>query len=141
ALQELMLIRDLCRVLEGKPTGKPMTLVAAMINVAVTALYVDTVADGMRLQAWREPQLAAIQKQLAEVNLPPYVAEGFQGERAAVCHTLETTKPSELYAVFSFHDKTKNFWQKMTDPVFLLLTGAPCGWFYENMITDARLLQ
>src|SRR2546425_522428 len=35
ALQELTLVHDLCRLLEAKPTGKPMTLVAAMIHVAV----------------------------------------------------------------------------------------------------------
>ena len=51
---------DLCRLLEGKPT----TLVAAMINVAVTGLYVDTIANGIRLEAWREPQLSTIQEQL-----------------------------------------------------------------------------
>src|SRR5690606_16045055 len=47
AMRELTLMHELCRLLEGRPTGKPMTLVAAMINVAVTGLYVETVAEGM----------------------------------------------------------------------------------------------
>src|SRR6266404_1742560 len=33
AFHDLALVRNLCVLLEGKPTGKPMTLVAAMINV------------------------------------------------------------------------------------------------------------
>ena len=64
ALEELTLMHDLCRLLEGAPTGKPMTLVAAMINVAVTGLYVDTIAEGFQWHAWQEPQLAALQEQL-----------------------------------------------------------------------------
>src|SRR5471032_484491 len=68
ALQELTLLHDMCRLFEGAPTGKPMTLVAAMINVAVSGLYVDTIADGLQSHAWQEPQLAALQNQLAEIN-------------------------------------------------------------------------
>ena len=78
ALQDLTLMHDLCHVLEGKPTGKPMTLVAAMINVAVTGLYADTIADGFRLQAWREPQLTAIEELSASIDLLPLVAEAFR---------------------------------------------------------------
>ena len=48
ALQELTLMHDMCRLLEATPTGKPMTLVAAMIDVAVAGLYVDSVAEGLR---------------------------------------------------------------------------------------------
>ena len=68
AVRELALMHDMRRLLEGAPTGKPMTVVAAMIDVAVTGLYVETIADGFRLQAWREPQLVALQAQLKEVN-------------------------------------------------------------------------
>ena len=55
-----------------------MTLVAAMINVAVTGLYVDTIADGFQSHAWQEPQLVALQDQLEEINLTPFVVQAFQ---------------------------------------------------------------
>ena len=84
----------------SRPTGKPMTLVGAMINVAITGLYVDAIADGMRLQAWREPQLAALQDQLQEINLPPFVMEAFRVKGMAICHALETMKPSKLISTF-----------------------------------------
>src|SRR6185295_14800058 len=71
ALRELTLFHELCRVLEGAPTGKPMTLIAAMINVAVTGLYANAIADGLRMHAWREPQLIELERQLGEINLTP----------------------------------------------------------------------
>ena len=55
ALRELTLVNDLRRLL----SGKPVSLVAAMIDVAIAGLYVETLTDGLRLQAWREPELVA----------------------------------------------------------------------------------
>ena len=82
-MQELTLLHDSCRLLEAAPTGKPMTLVAAMINVAVTGFFVDTIADGLRRHAWQEPQLAALQEQLKGINLTPFVKAAFEEENAA----------------------------------------------------------
>src|SRR5262249_21157074 len=59
ALRELTLLNDSRRIMEAPPTGKPMTLVASMIDVAVVGLYADVIADGLRMHAWREPQLIA----------------------------------------------------------------------------------
>jgi len=42
----LTLMHDACRLLKGHPAGKPTTVVAAMIDVAIAGLYVDTLADG-----------------------------------------------------------------------------------------------
>jgi hypothetical protein len=141
ALADVMLMRDLCRLLESKPTGKPMFLVAAMINAAITDLYVETIADGLRLGAWREPQLAAIQEQLRKVNLPPLLAEAFQVDRAAVCHMYETTKPSKLDAFFGRDSARKNFWLKITSPWFWFVTLHPRGWIYQNMVAFALAQQ
>ncbi len=41
ALQELTLLNDSRKWLEAAPIGKPMTLIAAMINVAIGGLYVE----------------------------------------------------------------------------------------------------
>ncbi|PYK97834.1 MAG: hypothetical protein DME19_14805 [Verrucomicrobia bacterium] len=128
ALRELTLFHDVSRLLEARPTGKPMSLVAAMINAAITGLYVDTVADGMRLQAWHEPQLIALEEQLQDIHLPRYAVEAMQDETAGVCRALETTG---IQAFRSF-GKT-NLWQKIKNPEFLLSIAMPRGWFYQNM--------
>ena len=120
ALSEVTLLHDLCRLLEGAPTGKPMTLVAAMINVAVTGLYVETVADGMRLEAWNESQLVALQKQLNEINLPPFVAEAFHEEQVGSCRIIE---------IYVLNKKNPKF------PYW------PRGWIYQNLVTVAMLDQ
>ena len=67
ALRELTSLHQRTRMFEGRPTGEPMTLIAAMIDVAVRARpnYVSIVGDGLRLHAWHESQLVAIQQQLA----------------------------------------------------------------------------
>ena len=77
ALNELTLLNDSRRLMERAPTGKPITLVDAMVNVAITGLYVDTIADGFQKPAWQEPQLTALQKQLEQINLEPIVASAF----------------------------------------------------------------
>ena len=154
ALQELTLLHDMCRLLGAAPTGKPMTLVAAMINVAVTGLYVDTIASGLQSHAWQEPQMAALQEQLKGINLPPIVADAFKMELVAhihiYTHTNETAQASHFFADLSglyevadlvlddasASEKTKagaiSRWLKY--PMSLLLKFAPRGWAYQNVV-------
>ena len=129
ALQELTLLHDMCRLMEAAPTGKPMTLVAAMINGAVTGLYVDTLATGLQSHAWQEPQLAALQKQLAEINLTPFVLQALREEPAAVCRDIEIA-PSHEFPKFDRNSR----WQ---DEVAWWLW--PRGWTYQNMVNVAML--
>jgi hypothetical protein len=139
AWQELALIHDLCRVMEARPTGKPMTLVAAMIKVAVNGLYTEIVAEGLRLGAWREPQLAAIQRQLKETDMLTDVATAFDSERLAISHTLETLPAGQLVKLFSFGTAKANLWQRIQEPASLLLPAVPRGWVYKNIIACSAL--
>jgi hypothetical protein len=140
ALRELTLINDSRHLLEGKPS----TLVAAMINVAIAGLYVSTIADGFRLHAWQEPQQAALQEQLKEINLSPLVAESFQSGRASACYTLETATSGELEKIFWFGNSKTNLWAKISSPRYLLFAVAPRGWVYQNMtaiaVSDENIL-
>lgn len=132
ALRELTLFHDLCRVLEGAPTGKPMTLVAAMINVAVCGLYVNAIADGLQMNAWREAQLVELQRQLAEIRLTPIMPAAFQCEQIFSARTLETLSRAELVKLLSpTSDSHKS--------AFRLIKYAPSGWIYQNMVSHARL--
>jgi len=130
ALREMTLLHDMTRLL----AGKPVTLVAAMINVAVNGLYAGIIADGLRLHAWGEPQLAALQPQLEEIRLLGPLVEAIDTERASACHMFETIKPSALGGILSFGPEQRNFWQKMKDPS----SWWPRGWAYQNMAAIAR---
>jgi hypothetical protein len=129
ALDDLTLLNDSRRLLEAAPVGKPMTLVAAMINVAVTGLYADTIADGLQSHVWQEPQLAALQKQLAEINLTPFVLQALEEEPAAVCRDLE------IMPVFEF----LNFGRTPKWPGKAGSWLWPRGWTYQNMVNIAVL--
>ncbi len=137
ALHELALVHDMCRMLDGKPASNCPTLVETMIDVAITGLYSQVIADGLRLQAWREPELAAMQKQLTDINLLPLVRSAFVAERAATCRTFETYTPAELKKLFFFGPNRPDFWERLKNPIYLLLTFAPRGWMYQNMCAMA----
>ena len=139
ALRELTLLNDSRRILEGGPTGKPMTLVAAMINVAITGVYVDTIAYGLQLHAWREPQLIALQEQLKDINLLPFVAESLREEPVYASRWLETTTPAALAEMLPRH--TSSLRVKWTDPELLLFYVVPRGWLYQNIKVAVTLGQ
>jgi hypothetical protein len=121
ALREVTLLHDMGHILEGKP----MTLPAAMYNVDnITGLYVDTIADGMQLHAWQQPQLTVLQRQLAEIKLAPIVAGWLKEEPAAVCHWCEINQSSGLFGI-----------KILGIPLF------PRGWIYQNMANVALLYQ
>lgn len=135
ALKELTLLRSLCRLLEAAPTGKPMTLVGTMINVAVAGLYVDVLADGFRLHAWQEPQLTALQAQLDQINFAPFVVESVRSERAAILSPFE----ADVLTMFeTSRVPGATLWQKFKNlkPPYPLK-----GFFYLNMVTVAELDQ
>jgi hypothetical protein len=127
ALGELTFLHDSCRIMEARPTGKPMTLVASMIDVAVTGLYAETIADGLRLHAWHEPQLVALQEQLKEIHLLPVVMMSFKSEPASVCRTLEMTPRARLAKLFFDIEKNDHPMQAR------LIRFMPRGWIYQNM--------
>src|SRR6266496_519946 len=57
--------------------------------------------------------------------------KAFRGERVFACRTLENTSRTGLKKLFNFSGS----------PEFLVLSVAPQGWLYQNMVTHARLLQ
>jgi hypothetical protein len=136
ALQELTLLHDMNRLMEAKP----VTLVYAMIEVAITGMYTDMIADGFRLGVWREPQLVALQAQLGEVNLSPQLRSAFLTERAGVCRVLESQNAAKIQQSFTL-PPPQSFWQRLQDPKMLLASVAPRGWNQQNMVVVAMLNQ
>jgi hypothetical protein len=135
AVQELTLLHDLCRLMKAAPTGKPVTLVAAMINVAVTGLYADTIAFGLQSRKWREPQLIALQTQLAEIQLAPFVIEALtRTEPAAVCRDIEVMPLYKIFDIESVDHHRSPVWTKKVAWWFW-----PRGWTYQNMVNIALL--
>jgi hypothetical protein len=131
ALQELTLLNDLRRLMEGAPTGKPMTLVSAMINVAIVGLYVDTIADGFRLHAWKEPQVIALQKQIEQINIEPFVREAFHEEQMSAWRIMQNLKSGFEVQ----HIPNATLWQKIKN---LRPPNIMHGFFYFNVINTVK---
>jgi hypothetical protein len=140
ALGDLTLLHDVCHVLEAKPTGQPMTLVAAMIDVAITGLYASTIAEGFQLDAWREPQLIALQQQLAQTDLLPIITESFLDGRAATAASLENIPPADWFEQMTKgNGQDVHVLEMLKNPFFAFLLFAPRGWVYQNMVFGAKL--
>ena len=140
ALRELALLYELRRFF----SGRPVTLVNAMMDVAVTGLYLDALADGLRLRAWREPELLALQQQLAAVDLLPPFQAAIRHERAAVCQSLQVIPAEEFAELFQYpwgQSQRPNGWQVYAAPPYLLMKFGPRGWRYQNLATLARAEQ
>jgi len=138
ALRELTLIHDVCRILQKPPTGQPETLVEAMINVAIHGLYVATVQEGFRLHAWQEPQLAAIQQQLREVDLLPWIPRALRNEQCHITYLGEHLSCREIFTgsqIFgsarpqTWHERIYNYRYDLI----------PRGWLYQNIVFATSL--
>jgi hypothetical protein len=129
ALRDFTLMHNLCRI----DTNKPITLVGAMINVAVRGLYVNTIANGLRWHAWREPQLAALEEQLKTVNVLPAVQQAFELDGVSGCHIMETTPPVRLFNLY------RNFLPLDLKSLLWRWRLMPRGWIYQNAVTLANL--
>ena len=137
ASNDLSLVRDMCRLLGPKPSDRPVTLVSAMIEVAVTGLYTQIVKDGLRLHAWREPQLALIQAQLAQVRLLPLMSGALDSEMVAVCDIFENSSPEEIDDIFSQRPTPSTGWDRLRNPLYLFCKFAPHGWVHQNQASIA----
>ncbi|MGZ5527030.1 MAG: hypothetical protein ACXWIU_13175 [Limisphaerales bacterium] len=147
ALEQLTFIHKLCEVLEGRPTHKPMTLVAAMINVAIQGLYCDAVAEGLQKHAWRDTHLQELQDQAKEINVLPFVESALEGERISMARTLQSPKSevanfcSPLSSASGRGPLPTNAWARWKNPLYTSIRLAPRGWFYQNMVSIADTMQ
>jgi hypothetical protein len=124
ALEDLTLVNESRHMLEARPTGQPITMVAAMINAAVVNVYREAIVTGLQSHAWQEPQLLVLQGQLEKIDLLPCLADAMRHERQFVKFVMTPRAINEL-------DPEKFY------PVR--------GWFHQNLITavkwDQRLIK
>lgn len=144
ALQELSLVHELCRLLDTRTTGHSETLISAMIDVAVTGLYVDAIGDGLRLHAWKEPQLVALEQQLAEIDLPPLLVKAVQTERASYCRAFQEMNPRRFVQAGLLRidsSPAPDAWSQIKSASTALLVVVPHGWVYQNMTLSAEMYE
>jgi hypothetical protein len=131
ALEELTLLHGFA----GRMNTSPHFLVSVMIHVAVTRLYTSVIEDGLRLHAWQEPQLLALEEQLKSIELVPELVEALRVERAGSCKTFEISAPSDLAELMN-RDEVPTLLQKARKVVETLFI--PRGWWEQNRAVMAR---
>jgi hypothetical protein len=148
AMADLTFVHDLRKFCLGKPSGKPMTLVSAMIHVAITGLYTTLVEEGLQTHAWQEKQLIEIESQLSEITLAEPVREAFRCELTAVCHAFEQEPFGKLMGMSSVviggaSDKgtLAKIWNEIKRKKLHVYDCAPRGWLQQNLVVHARLMQ
>jgi hypothetical protein len=147
ALDQLTFIHKLCQVLEARPTSHPMTLVAAMINVAIQGLYCNVISEGLKKHAWSDAQLQELQAQTQDLNVLPFVESAIEGERISMARTLQSPKSevADLFTKFSSPPNRGSFagnaWHRWRNPLYVSIRLAPRGWYYQNMVSIADAMQ
>lgn len=131
ALEELTLLHRFAQ----RMNAAPRFLVSTMIHVAVTGLYTSVIQDGLRLHAWQEPQLLALEQQLRETEPILALAEALRTERAASCRTFEMSTAAELAELMN-GNRPHTLLQKAGQIVQSVVI--PRGWIAQNRAVMAR---
>jgi len=131
AWDELKLAWELHRLSEANPPGRPMTMLGAMLNVAMVGLYVCTIQDGLRLHAWRESQLLAIERELKQADLLSDATHAWRISRAASPDYYQITRLRDLRESTSLGERVAAFARSV----------APRGWQYQKLAVSAEVTQ
>jgi hypothetical protein len=124
--------------------NQPTSLVHAMIEVAIHGIYLDAIADGLRLHVWREPELVTIQEQLQDLDLLSLMLKASCDERSAACRILESGNFRDMIATASFlvrFEPPSAAEQRWQDLKCWGLSLIPSGWLYQNMAEMTKLEQ
>ncbi len=141
AMGELTLLHGLRASLENRPTGKPMTLAAALADVAIAGAQVETIDYGLRLQVWRDAELAGLEDQLSRLDLVSPVWSALESARAGNGRLLEGGSRGAAIRVLGIGEGKTNLWQKISSPAGMVARLMPRGWLYRNLANGAMLDQ
>ncbi|MBK9140760.1 MAG: hypothetical protein IPM17_18735 [Verrucomicrobia bacterium] len=110
-------------------TSQPL-LIVGLVRVAMMDLTVQTIWAGLAEHLWQEPQLAALEKRLAEINIVADLQRCLRGERVfavALIGQVPTRSPADPFVA--------------DDPLRLAMRWWPTAVRYRNQINLARAYQ
>jgi hypothetical protein len=126
----------LCRIVEDLPRSE-WGVLATLIRETVTAIDIDIIADGLRRHAWSEPQMAALQEQIKNINFVSDLKQGMLAELARVSDSYPNATAFDLGVLyFGGFLWPSNAWTSLKATVVGELI--PRGWFYQNKVQVAN---
>jgi hypothetical protein len=132
ALKDMIVMQRLTESLKSE-----LTLVSAMIRVAISGVTVHTFWEGWSAGKWSDAQLEQLQKLFLETDLLATLDRGWRnGERNGVNTIVERYTPRRIAEVFRMNDSKENAtWFDAT------MAFVPRGWIYQNQLVYTRLVQ
>lgn len=139
AVQDLLLAIRLNDALRAEPV-----LISQLVRIAISQITLSALWEGLAGQSWEEPQLAALERELAKMDLLVDYHTGMSGERFFSIWTVDFLKRTgDLDALFGptgpgevesgFGDQII---AALGKNLFRLI---PSGWFDQNKLSLARL--
>jgi len=131
ALEEIRRINDLRRIMESEPPP----LVSVMIDVAVVNAQFKIIEEGFAMGIWKEAHCRELGQLAAKIDVLPRIPESMRkGERASICHLMETTPLSQMHTIFNPAGNGSR-----ADNLYFTLM--PRGWMDQNIALYAELMQ
>jgi hypothetical protein len=140
ALAEVTLLHDFIASL-ARPGAKQISIPAAAGIATLRTLYGETVAFGLRSQAWNDSQLTLLEDQLTHVDLLSLVWNAMESDRAWRCHFSATASRSEVAQSVALGGPSETFSEKLRNYKYSVFEFMPQGWVYQNLARMASLRQ
>jgi hypothetical protein len=137
ALRDLALIKGLCRLVEDPPGSRSGT-VAMLIRATLTEIDIGVIEDGLSRHAWSEPQLAALQDQLKNINFVSDMKQVMLAGPARVSYYYPKITAFDLGQTVSgpYDPEKTNAWTWLKATIIGNMI--PRGWVYQNMVQVAN---
>jgi hypothetical protein len=131
ALEDVRLALDLT----GKVRSEPF-LISHLVRTAMVHLALQPIWEGLAQHRWSDPQLAALDAELAKFDFVADYRLSLHGELGAHSDTAQLIlhHPSELQGILSFDGNSP-------DPEAALIRLIPGGWIYQNEYYCARMME
>ena len=90
ALEELIFLNHFRQILDYPPSRKPTTLIIAMVETDIANSFVKTIVAGQQSHKWNDSQLAPLQLQLQQINLPQRLVDAIRTRIPWNCYLFAT---------------------------------------------------
>ncbi|HWX22245.1 MAG TPA: hypothetical protein VN578_20275 [Candidatus Binatia bacterium] len=112
-------------------------LIDHLVRIATLAIDLQTVREGLLRHAWTEGQLSELEKYLSSVDVLSEYQLAMRGERACSTQGLDYLRRQ------GFRSNPFDYLANGEGPSYFgpAFNPMPSGWFYQNMLTIARMHQ
>lgn len=131
---------DVRRILHSTRFSSEPTLLSALVSITITVNAIQPLWFGLATQSWTEPELRAMDVDLAKINPTTDLRCAIRGERAFFCSMIDSFAKdrSKLRDGLIPNQGSVTFLSVAASALIWL---SPKGWFHQNQVTYATETQ